>query len=159
MLIERYVFRRLGSSFSRTFKRGKNEQLKETEKRDLEQKNLHMYVKAKCCKMTGRNQEAQTLYLEHLENYKVLTYEDVFTTIFGIMMLPSMESRRKIADTLESLVDHLNLYGDARTLNGRPLMNVYFSAEEDAWNFESELIAAELRKKSFFCRFDTETLA
>jgi len=88
----------------------------------------------------------------------VLTYEGVFTTLFGIIMLPAVESRRKIADTLENLVDHLALYGDSNNINLNPLMNVYYSAEEEGWNVEDELVVGELVRRPFFCRFDAEML-
>ena len=58
MLIKKFLFKRIGSSFSKLFKTAKEDQLKDSQKRDIEEKNLHYYIKAVCCKMTGRNEEA-----------------------------------------------------------------------------------------------------
>jgi hypothetical protein len=94
--------------------------------------------------MTGRYDEAAELYKEHLDSYRMLAYENVFTSFFSILMLTSISERRQICNTLESIVDQLNLYGDMNKKIKNPLLNLHFNKEEDDWQVSVETVALEL---------------
>ena len=98
------------------------------------------------------------LYLKHLDSYRLFAYEDIYTSFFGILMLTSISERRQICNTLENIVDHLNLYGDMNQSIRKPLLNQHFSEEEDSWQLSIAAVAHELQKRSFFSRFDRSTL-
>ena len=73
-------------------------------------------------------------------------------SVFGIILLPMTQDRRKILNELETLRDSLVSHRDDPKAIDHPLLGTFFKADSLQWIFHKDA-AEELCKRSFFKRF------
>ena len=57
-------------------------------------KNTLLYKRALCYKMAGRYRAADYSYFEHKREFRGAENRDLQVTMFGFLMVPSVENRR-----------------------------------------------------------------
>ena len=105
----------MNTSILRSFKKKKTDDIDDNKKKPILKKlqndtrNLHLYIKAICCKKNRRYNEASELYYEHIKSHRMSINKQLYMTMFSILMLPNANDRRTNLNVLENLMDHLNL--------------------------------------------------
>ena len=70
-------------------------------------------------------------------------------SLFGLLLLPMVKDRRKIADELEIIERNLKRYRDINRPIKRPLYGTLYIHKQWTMKF-AKMAAEELQKKSFF---------
>lgn len=76
-------------------------------------------------------------------------------SFFSIIMLPAIENRRLIMNTLEVILDKMMLYGSKIE---NPLLHTFYSKKHEDWIHNEPVTISELRNRSFFKRFTADDL-
>jgi len=70
------------------------------------------YILAVSLKKEGKYEEATRLYQNHAAISEALENQQLGSDFFALMMLPSLDSRRKMLNVLEDILGYLNDYGN-----------------------------------------------
>ena len=91
-----------------------------------------LYNEALCNKMLGKNHLCTTPYLAHMSGMGIQNRFQLNVSMFGVLVLPSLDNRRQILSHLENLLDAMLFFSNHR--DHKPMTERYFSKENDHWH-------------------------
>ncbi len=95
----------------------------------IKKEKFHLlYMRAKCCRVLGRYEEAEKDYLKMKKQYDIEEGKKIAKYIFGMILMPLETNRKKIMEFIEAFEGILDQYeGDkCRTL----LIQHYLEAQD-----------------------------
>ena len=88
--------------------------------------NDYNYMLSLCLRKLRLFQEAGKLYLSNSKFYRYPERIDMINSLFGLLLLPMLKDRRKIADELEVIADNLKTFKNINKPIEHPFYGRYY---------------------------------